>query len=108
MKNCRDGRKEGRKEEGCVYLFSIRPPTLALLVSSLPRSLVGGSKKAAISKAVKVMIFSRPFEADGKKDGQRERERERERERDREREGGEVKEEEGKDNRGIWQSLFAL
>ena len=50
------------------------------------------------------MIFSRPFEADGKKDGQREREREREREG----EGGEVKEEEGKDNRGIWQSLFAL
>ena len=41
------------------------------------------------------MIFSRPFEADGKKDGQRERDRERR-----------VKEEEGKDKRGIWQSFL--
>ena len=45
------------------------------------------------------MILSRPFEADGKKDGHSDRERERWRR---------VKEEEGKDKRGIWQNFFAL
>ena len=67
-----------------MYLFSIRPPADIGLARKRPRYR---------RKAVKVMIFSRPFEADGKKDGQKKEK--------------EVKEEESKD-KGDLADLFAL